>query len=85
MIVMAMGGIAFALQIVDVWPILASRPATLVPSLLTHLGVVLILVSILVKVRRNQPVLFMDAAMLTFLILASWGSYLRLIEKFAVR
>ncbi len=85
LIPLALGALAFILELIDVWAMLVSVPGTLLSPVLIHAGVLLVMTSLLVRTWLNKTVRFAEAAMLALMILMSWSSYLRVIGKFNAR
>jgi hypothetical protein len=76
--------VAFMVQVVEVWPILATHVTSLMPAVLVHVGAALYVTGIGLKTYRKQAVLPADVMLLASFIFATWFTYLNLIGKFAV-
>jgi hypothetical protein len=75
--------VGFIFQFIEVWPILSTQLATLLPAALVHLGALLSVAAVFTKAWRKQTVLPAEVLLLSALMLVTWAADLRLIDKFA--
>jgi hypothetical protein len=75
---------AYIFQVVNIWRVFETRFLTVVPAVLIHVGVILSIIALSRKARK-EPVSPRNVLSLAIYIFASWFVDLSLISRFAVR